>query len=79
MLTLRDMLFSMCSGRSVVIASLRRYILYDKMESSSLTLFQTAGRMMGELCPQFDEKFLSDIVPILKGKSTSMDSRTRAS
>ena len=149
-LNLRDVLFSMCSGRSVVIASLRRYILYDKMESSSfashpyrfgrflyttllaqvcmidrhhsleslntcivreilpeltnqiiflisgdefeqrevpfisntllkplLTLFQTAGRTMAELCRKFGEKILSDMVPIFKGKSTSMDSRTR--
>jgi hypothetical protein len=32
---------------------------------------------MVELCRKFGEKILGEIVPILKGKSVSMDSRTR--
>lgn len=40
-------------------------------------LWQTAGRTTAELCRKFGEKILSEVVPILRSKSTSTDSRTR--
>lgn len=40
-------------------------------------VFQTAGRTTAELCRKFGEKILADLVPILRTKSTSPDSRTR--
>lgn len=38
---------------------------------------ETAGRTMAELCRKFGEKILDEVVPILKVKLTSTDSRTR--
>ncbi|KAF9012742.1 armadillo-type protein [Cyathus striatus] len=39
---------------------------------------ETAGRTVGELCRKFGERILSEIIPIMKTKSTSTDIRTRA-
>jgi hypothetical protein len=36
-----------------------------------------AGRTLGELCRKFGERILGEIMPILKAKSVSSDSRTR--
>ncbi|EGO00628.1 hypothetical protein SERLA73DRAFT_71629 [Serpula lacrymans var. lacrymans S7.3] len=38
---------------------------------------ETAGRTTTELCRKFGEKILGDIVPILRSKAPSSDSRTR--
>ncbi|KDR69874.1 hypothetical protein GALMADRAFT_913484 [Galerina marginata CBS 339.88] len=38
---------------------------------------ETAGRTVAELCRKFGERILGEIMPILKSKSTSPDSRTR--
>jgi hypothetical protein len=44
---------------------------------NGLTSIQTASRTMGELCRKSGEKVLTEIVGILRSKSTSQDSRTR--
>jgi len=58
-------------------SSNRRYHISLLGVQPALTAFQTAGRTVTELCRKFGEKILSEIVPILKAKSASMDSRTR--
>ncbi|KAL5512504.1 hypothetical protein ACEPAG_3157 [Sanghuangporus baumii] len=39
---------------------------------------ETASRTIGEICKKFGERILGEILPILRTKSTSSDSRTRA-
>ncbi|KAG2015263.1 translational activator GCN1 [Coprinopsis cinerea AmutBmut pab1-1] len=38
---------------------------------------ETAGRTIGELCRKFGERILGEIMPLLKSKSQSSDSKTR--
>jgi hypothetical protein len=38
---------------------------------------QTAGRTMAELCRKLGERILGDMIPILRAKSSSPDSRTK--
>ena len=42
-----------------------------------ISFSQTAGRTVGELCRKFGERILGEIMPLLKAKATSPDSRTR--
>lgn len=51
--------------------------IVDLISSEEFEQQETASRTIGEMCRKFGEKILNEILPILKVKSTSPDSRTR--
>jgi hypothetical protein len=59
------------------VRAARGILFMNSGDSIDSNLLQTAGRTTAELCRKFGEKILAELIPILRSKSASADSRTR--
>jgi hypothetical protein len=55
----------------------RKYEFVTSIYAYLAHVSKTAGRTVGELCRKFGERILGEIMPLLKAKAISPDSRTR--